>query len=257
MADFRVGIGGLGDYARNARLKPTLLVVLPISALLGEFGSKISVAVGILWGSLSWVGLTFLLAQLGRDFGKMKEFSLYRMWGGQPSTVMLRHCSGKLNRQTLKRYHEQGQRLLGQRFPTLDEESADPGQADLVYAAFGDLLREKSRERTKYPLLFDELVSYGFRRNLWGLKPFGLAVTSGVLLFHVLIVAGSLRAHETLSPVVVFVGLLCLVVLLVWIFLINPQWVRIVADEYAKRLLETCSGDMTAALKRTGVNSKS
>ena len=43
-----------------------------------------------------------------------------------------------------------------------------------AYEAAAAYLREQTRDRKAYPLVYEALCEYGFRRNLWGLKPIGL-----------------------------------------------------------------------------------
>ena len=58
--------------------------------------------------------------------------------------------------------------------PTADDEVNDPDAADRIYASAVSLLLEKTRDKKAFPLVYKELVSYGFRRNLWGLKAGGI-----------------------------------------------------------------------------------
>lgn len=57
--------GFLDVYSRNARLKVALLVILPLSGVVGAIGLNFSVAMGAVASPLSAVGFTLLLAQLG------------------------------------------------------------------------------------------------------------------------------------------------------------------------------------------------
>ena len=36
-----------------------------------------------------------------------------------------------------------------------------------------------SRDKAKYPLVFEENVNLGFRRNLWAMKPAAVVITAG------------------------------------------------------------------------------
>ena len=44
-------------------------------------------------------------------------------------------------------------------------------------------LREATRDTSRFPLVFAENANYGFRRNLWGLRPIGTGVAVVLLLF--------------------------------------------------------------------------
>ena len=55
---------------------------------------------------LTFFGMFALVAQLGRDKGKVKEPLLFQSWGGKPTTVMLRHRDSPFDPATLARLHE-------------------------------------------------------------------------------------------------------------------------------------------------------
>ena len=60
--------------------------------------------------------------------------------------------------------------------PTKEEEESSPVSADTKYkSAIGSLL-EATRDTSKFPLVFAENANYGFRRNLWGLRPIGTPI---------------------------------------------------------------------------------
>lgn len=227
----------LDEYSRNARLKPAFLTMLPLGILATAFGLKFSVMLAAFSGPLATVGLTFLLGQIGRDFGKRKEPYLYSLWSGKPSVAKMRHADTTLNVHTRDRYHEKAAQLLGIRMPTPISEHDDPRAADKIYEAYSNLLLERTRDKKQFPLIFQELTNYGFRRNLWGLKPIGLALTAFCLLFQVIWLLAGLPAHRLPSAASISSLAITTPLLFCWIFLINPHWVRIAADAYAERLL--------------------
>lgn len=233
-ADKKKGI--LDVYDSNARLKPALLVNLPVILTSAYLGRGWSGAVSFVSGLLVSVGVTFLLAELGRDWGKRKGPYLFSLWGGKPSTAKLRHRDGSVNPHTLATYHDAASHIIGRPLPTLNEEKADPHAADLTYEAVGDCLREKTRNKTKFPLIFKELVSNAFRRNLWGMKILGMSLTLICIILLLGILARQVHNGTFLAPTLL-AALTNVALLLVWIFIVNPNWVRISADAYAERLL--------------------
>ena len=74
--------------------------------------------------------------------------------------------------------------------PTAAEEEKDQTAADAFYEQAGTWLRENTRDTKKFSILFGENVTYGYRRNLLGLKWIALglnlavAVVCGALLWH-------------------------------------------------------------------------
>jgi len=227
----------IDEYARNARLKPAFLVILPASVLIAALGFKLSVALGILAGPLTAVGFTFLLAEMGRDFGKKKESDLFDLWGGKPSTAKLRHRDASINPHTRAGYHKTGEKLIGKKLPSVADEAADPRSADLLYEAVGDVLRELTRDQKKYPLIFSELVSYGFRRNLWGMKPIGLTIAIVAVLCQSVMISEQVIAHQPPSAFMIILLAVNVLMLVLWTAVITRSWVKTAADAYADRLL--------------------
>jgi len=225
------------EYARNARLKPALLVSLPVALLAMTFGLKSSVLVGALFGPLTAVGFTYLLAHLTRDFGVKKQPELFRNWDGKPSVTKLRHRDASLNPHTRERYHEKAAELLGKRLPTAADEESNPAAADLLYEAYSNLLLECTRDTKKFRLLFEELISYGFRRNLFALKSLGLCLCAFCLLAEMVALGHAVRKGIGGVETTAVFAALDSFLMVCWWFWIRTDWVRRAADAYADRLL--------------------
>jgi hypothetical protein len=90
--------------------------------------------------------------------------------GGLPSTVMLRHSDTTIDPITKARAHEFLAQQVKQPAPTPVDEANDPAKADHFYTACGNWLRENTRDHDKFNILFEENISYGFHRNLLGLR---------------------------------------------------------------------------------------
>lgn len=223
-------------YTLQARQKPALLVALPIGLLVAVWFPDKVVGWGILASILTTFGFTALLAQVGRDQGKAKEPSLFALWGGKPTTRHLRHATSGLDWITLTRCHAKLGAIVGIPAPTKQEEQTDPATADEVYEAYTKYLREATRDR--FSLVFAENVNYGFRRNLWGMKPaavvlciVGLVGSIGAVVYH------SLTGFPGLAAGAIGLNL---VLLALWAMRVNPAWVRVAGDAYAERLLCAC-----------------
>src|SRR5271170_428316 len=164
-------------YERKARLYPGLLLVAPVViTLVGVASAKLSTLESL--GTVAaGCGGAFLLTQLARDAGKRCEKDLFEAWGGMPSIAVFRHRDSLIDVLTKARYHGCLVALVkGAKAPTPEEEAADPAGADQVYSAWSSYLRVHTRDTKKYPLLFQENVSYGYRRNVCGLRPLGIVV---------------------------------------------------------------------------------
>lgn len=228
------------SYERKARLYPALLLIAPaVIMLIGVTAGRFS-RLESFGTALAGCGGAFLLTQLARDAGKKCEKAFFEAWGGMPSIAVFRHRDSRINAITKARYHGRLVSLVkGPKAPSPEEEAADPAAADQVYSAWSSYLRVHTRDTKKYPLVFQENVSYGYRRNVCGLRPIGIVVSalsltiSAVWLYYLHFTAVAITS-ESVGAVA---GIL--VILLLWTFRFTADWVRIPADAYAERLAET------------------
>lgn len=172
----------LDGYVVRARLFPAMLAVAPALVFLlvmaggnyeniGLPETLMTVTVGVLF---------FAFADLARRFGRRAERKLFATWGGGPFPKALRHNDNSINARSKRRYHAILSRELAEEAPTVEQETADPAAADEFYRSCGDFLRERTRDQSKFNVLYAENVSYGFRRNLYGLKYPGLILNAFV-----------------------------------------------------------------------------
>lgn len=226
-------------YDRKARLYPALLLVAPLVIAAAVVISPKLFSMHSLVTTSAGCGGAFLLTQLARDAGKTGEKRLFEQWGGMPSVSILRHSDKRLDPVTKARYHKKLALLVkGTKCPSAEQEEANPAAADHVYASWSTYLRVNVRDTKKGRLVFQENINYGYRRNVWGLRPIGIAVSAAACL----ITAGRLTwlFRTTGNSTVVVAGALAfdILFLLLWIFRFSPDWVRIPADTYAERLVE-------------------
>ena len=120
----------------------------------------------------------FRLLQRGRAI----DPSIVEKMGGLPTTVTLRHRDATYDAATKAGFHKFIAAKLDQPAPSPAEETADPQAADAYYARGVTWLRENTRNSKKFDVLFNENVSYGFRRNLFGLKLPGFLLNALIVL---------------------------------------------------------------------------
>lgn len=231
----------LDTYTRRARLKPALIVIFPfVLSVLFFFPNELTL-LSILVSLGLFCGGTAVLAQTGRDLGKQKEPDLFSTWeGGKPTTCLLRHRTAT-NKIMLERQHRKLQSLLPDlKIPSASEEADAPELADETYEACVAFLRSSTRDKEKFSLVFEENCNYGFRRNLWGMKPIGVSTSIFGLLVSVWAIARNYLAGNSISSLSLITGIASLILLSLWLVLFTPSWVKVTADAYARQLVESC-----------------
>jgi hypothetical protein len=244
-------VTNLDSYALRARLFPCLIVILPVSLVVIAFQPAESWAFNLLAGAVTSFGLTFLLSQLGRDLGKKLEPKLFQKFGGVPTTLLFSHRHTKLDIESLNRYHRILEKFIPDlKMPTPQDEEELPETAYQKYETCTRFLREKTRDRMKFRLVFAENVNYGFRRNLLGMKPAGAVISligiiaCGLILFY----KTSVNVDRLILPSICL--LINIYLFVWWILRIKVTWVETVAWEYANQLLSAC--DSLEETKATG-----
>jgi len=230
----------MDKYSINARLYPMAILLLPIVIL----GITYSIEMESYLNVLSSIGisaaLSYFLAQIGRDNGQRKEKGLWEFWGGAPVEQLFSFQNCEIDEQTKKRYHKKMETVVPLE-NEIDFSSATTEETKGIYQSWTKYLITNTRDTKKYSLVFKELISYGFRRNLWGLKSFSIFLILACMTANF---GYNFFVNKSFNPLDYSLGfqvseitLLC--VLLVWIFIINRAWAKIPAFAYAERLLET------------------
>lgn len=229
----------LDRYTLNARVLPMLVVAFPLVLAAYPWLPAETFAkddwVGIALKSISTgAGATVLATLLSfpaRTFGTRLEERLWREWGGAPSTQYLRYRHPELDRRQTAILHAKIARLdPSLHVPTVEEEERDPAGADQCYESMVRVLRARTWGPKNFPMLFDENVSYGFRRNLLGMRPLGVATS----LVGMVSGAIAIWLGHFAWPIVALCAAAGLYVLVN-----GPRELRRQAERYARRLFET------------------
>src|SRR5258706_964805 len=236
-----------GTYERKARLYPAFLALTPLLGIaVGIYGMSIDAKEALI-ALAADMGVFYLLANIVRESGNRIEEKLFRLWGGTPTTQLQRHRDGRIDSITKHARHEFLGTKLKVPFPDEATELADPARADEIYSAGTRWLIEHTRDRTRFPLLFNENVAYGYRRNALGLKPIAVAICV-VSIAWVLVSQGAIApsgvcilalAHMTgrASLSLAF----SVTMLFVWLLFFTERAVKTAAFAYADMLLRTCA----------------
>ncbi|MGN6545281.1 MAG: hypothetical protein ACTHK7_09560 [Aureliella sp.] len=218
-------------YSLQARIMPVLLAVFPLASLVVVWLPDEAIGKRLFSGLVALVLLS-LVAQLGRDAGRQREPRLFQKWNGKPSIRKLRHRDSDLHWITLERLRSRLTAEVGIPCPTKADEESNPAAADEVYGAYVDHLREATRHDK---ILLTENISYGFRRNLWGMRSAGLVCATIGLVGAAIAMSLQWMTSEMVVPAVVTAINGTLAVL--WCLRINESWVKAAAESYADRLV--------------------
>lgn len=230
----------MDKYSLFARIYPMVIFLIPViifgiscSVELEKYG-HIATTLGVS------AALLYLLSNLGRDRGKKREAEMWKNWGGMPSAQLLYYKNNTIDAYTKRKYHDK----LLQLSPittNVDFEKAGFEEICEIYRHWSKYLITKTRDRKVYPLIFEERVNYGFRRNLWGLRPLGIVFSFAALLGNYAYY-GCIAGFEKIEqyPTAFYASeSILLILLMFWVFVVKEKWVKIPAFAFAERLLES------------------
>ena len=126
----------------------------------------------------------------------------------------------------------------GSEFLRPKRKKADRERALEFYSSAVDDIRRLTRDSERFPLVSMGNIEYGFRRNLLGLKPSGLAITALALVASGWSLFRGWHTDGVILPVAFVTTLLNTCVALGWLIGVRVATVRITADRYARSLLE-------------------
>ena len=172
----------LDAYTMRARLVPAVIAGAPSFAFAAIFVSWGKLGLPHLIAGTALTVLFAAFADVARLRGRAIEPSIIAKMGGLPTTVTLRHRDPTYDTATKTGFHRFIAAKLSEPAPTLEQEATDPEAADAYYVRGVTWLRENTRNAKKFDVLFNENVSYGFRRNLLGLKLSGFLLNAFIVI---------------------------------------------------------------------------
>lgn len=237
-------------YNFRARLLPAVIGIAPAIAL---------AAISISWSELSLpqviataaIAVLFVAASdLARRMGKRFERKMFASTGGRPIMTLLRHSDPTFEAQTKDRYRNYLAQQLNEAAPTADDEMHDPAAANAFYDRCGVWAREHTRDKTKFRILFEENMTYGFRRNLYGLKWPGLALNALIVAICIFLLSpvGNGIGETTRTEVFAVLTIAALHAVY-FLFFVTRRSVEEASDQYARQLVLSCEGIMEGAAK--------
>lgn len=235
-------------YSLRARLFPAIIASAPALAAWAFLISWKALGISNTVTTAAALVLLFAIADLARSRGRAIEPRLYAERGGMPSITMFRRSDSSIDDIIKERYRAFLANKLGVAAPSEEAERADQTAADAFYEQCGVWLRQNTRDSKEFPLLFNENVTYGFRRNLLGVKWLALVLNLAV----VVICLGLLRRDNwvldsQLSKHAVVVLIIAAIHATYILFAVRKTAVWDAARAYARELLLSCEAFLGAS----------
>lgn len=232
----------LDQYEIKARYLPALITVAPsLFGLFVLFGAEMELLVSI--GSTIGAGSIFVVigAQIVRARGLKAQEKLLERLGDMPSVLVLRHRDATIDQVSKERYHKILSRCIGRPVPTPGQEATNPQAADKIYWSCSKYLNKQTKSGDQHIQVRAENANYGFRRNMLGMKPWGVVTVTACTGVAITLLWFERQSGDFSSQILfVFVGSISLAFLLVWVLLVNERWVEESAFRYATSLVEAC-----------------
>jgi hypothetical protein len=214
-------------YELCARVLPSAIVIIPPVISCYLWFPQVQTIHSIVVGIVIFILILIPMSKHLRNEGRKKQKVLFECWGGAPTTVILR-CSNKTLDLTSKQRYKKclEDSIDGLSFPSEEEEGADPGKADEIYNSAVRWLREKTRNKETYQLVFEENLSYGFSRNLCAVRPLALSVLILTLFVNICALCIKYRTNIMSIPPEIII-LICILLLDLYL------WIRFITDDVA------------------------
>lgn len=247
----------LDPYTIKARYYPALLATIPSLAALAILISWSRFALTTIIASAAIPVLVFASADIARRLGKRIEDRIYEESSGKPSVTMLRYSDDTFDAASKDQYRAFLGSKIEQPVPTKQQEEQDLRAGDPFYARGGAWLRENTRDVKKFSILFAENITYGFRRNLLGLKwpalilNLALVLLSGAILYS----RAPLDTDDDITLRLLVVLALAIIHSLYMTLAVNKRSVVDASKIYARQLILSCetflAKDKKSAAKAT------
>jgi hypothetical protein len=219
----------LGDtYEINARVLPSMLIVIPISLLIVQLGWKHQNYLEMIgWGAGIEIVFAIMVSKIGHAMGVRKESKLIKIWGGLPTHVWLRKTDKTHSEQQKSAWRRSVSALSG-----LDVEKAVQAdgdeEADRVISDAIMTCRNKIRGTEGSELLHKQNISYGFSRNLAGLKWLAFTVSLCCLSSSLY---GTIYRGLPIEGTLVQAGFFLIALVYLWL---SDSYVQHCANRYAE-----------------------
>ena len=226
----------LDAYSIRARLFPAILTIAPAVALALLATNWTDPGLSEIVSTAGFAVLFFAAADLARRMGRRRERQLFAETGGKPYNTELCHDNSTLVKGMRDRYRAFIANKINQTPLSEDDERQNPQLSRDFYDECFFWLRENTRDTERFKLLFHENVSYGFRRNLLGLKPVGILLNILVFALAAAIVWLEPGFASLSDGKLVFLAIFSLIHAMFFIFGVSQASVLDASKTYARQL---------------------
>lgn len=179
-------------YERKTQLLPGAIVASPLSLTLATLAITHLPwygAAGVLVGAE--LLFTFLLGYLARVSGRAVETTIWKVWGGPPTTRWLRPSDKTCSEQQKAKWRGVIQRITGLRIPATVADDRPESDIDRVTNDAVRQLRNTLRNKPVAGMVQTHVEDYGLARSLLGLRWYWVTVAAvSVALCLVLFLVG-------------------------------------------------------------------
>ncbi len=202
---------------------------------------------GVLTILISFGVMTFI-SSLISNLGNKLQTNLFELWGGAPTTVIMRYSNPILDKYTKERYHKWlSSKINNLDMPSCEKEKTDPKDADQKYRSATNFLREFTRDNKKHSKIYYDNVAYGFARNLLAIRNFGIVIATISVMVNAFFIFSLFQNNVTIDQGILInnlfgigSGFVSIVFMATFLLIINTSFVKERAFRYAKSLFEAC-----------------
>lgn len=226
-------------YDRNARLYPALLSLLPAFLFVFVWLPATWTQFGAIAAFVAACGVLYALTRFVRRLGHDVEDKLGTRIGRRHTAALLSLADDRLSASMKTECRSYIETNRGLALPSKKKEESDPKAAEDDRLVAVKWLLEHTRPNAEATLLLDENISYGFARNLLGLKPFGIVISSIVCLASVWLLLDTPFG----STLFFFGSVPCgvsILSLVSWLLLVTEKSVEHASQVYADKILSLC-----------------
>lgn len=232
-------------YTIKARLAPAIIAVAPSMALLIAIISIKSFDASQVWATIGLLVVLFALSNVSREAGKRVQYRVYRDNDGWPTFDPIYYEDRTFGDEAKLKYLNFLSEKLGRPFPSMLDAASNPLAARQFYNEAATWLREATRDTNQFRILYDENITYGYFRNLLGLKWISLSLNLAVMTICFLVIYQYVPWFNDVAASLHYVLAVSIVHGLYIVFGVTEARMRSASSRYARQLLLACETMIT------------